>query len=46
MKKMKSNTIVGNVWDFDNEIGMDGLEGFLGKWTAARSSGPSIQSRA
>ena len=41
MKKMKSNAIVGSIWRFDNEIGMDGLEGFLGKWTAARSSGPT-----
>ena len=30
IKKMKSNAIVGNIWHFDNKIGMDGLEGFLG----------------
>merc|ERR1711959_812477 len=30
MKKMKNNAIVGNIGHFDNEIEMDGLEGFPG----------------
>merc|ERR1711865_1170098 len=30
MKKMKNNAIVGNIGHFDNEIDMDGLEGFPG----------------
>ena len=30
MKKMKSNAIVSDIWHFDNKIGMNGLEGFLG----------------
>ena len=54
MKKMKSNAIVGNIWHFDNKIGMDGLNASQAsrlrtlnrKWTAARSSGLSSQSRA
>merc|ERR1711881_78544 len=30
MKKMKNNAIVGNIGHFDNEIDMEGLEGFKG----------------
>merc|ERR1712057_98487 len=30
MKKMKNNAIVGNIGHFDNEIDMEGLEGFAG----------------
>jgi len=30
MKKMKNNAIVGNIGHFDNEIDMEGLEGFDG----------------
>jgi len=30
MKKMKNNAIVGNIGHFDNEIDMEGLEGFPG----------------
>merc|ERR1712194_336638 len=30
MKKMKNNAIVGNIGHFDNEIDMQGLEGFPG----------------
>merc|ERR1719161_600800 len=30
MKKMKNNAIVGNIGHFDNEIDMQGLEGFKG----------------
>jgi adenosylhomocysteinase len=30
MKNMKNNAIVGNIGHFDNEIDMDGLEGFPG----------------
>merc|ERR1719316_2058117 len=30
MKKMKNNAIVGNIGHFDNEIDMEGLEGFSG----------------
>merc|ERR1711918_298090 len=30
MKKMKNNAIVGNTGHFDNEIDMEGLEGFKG----------------